>query len=190
MTGTSTEYIGVKPLPRVLRDRPVVFVLGPQGVGKSTVATRLTRGASLVCDSQGVQRAILERVRHSRWDPELLEFSSLVLDGPVWLQGRPAVVELLRELLQLRSDRGQRTIVCQADTDASVSLLMECLPVGQCAMVALRFPTSRRARLRAAERVCLDNGIPARFARHTANTSDWSYRNVLSRIRGPFFSLD
>lgn len=188
LTGTSTEYIGEKPLPRVVRDRPVVFLLGPAGVGKSLVASRLASGTTVVLSTQAVQTAVLERVRHQRWPEELLACDTLVLDGPVWLHGRPAVVGLLRELLDLRGDR--RTLVCQADTDGSVHLLMDKVPVGRCATVALRFPASRKARLRAAERICRENRIPIRYARRATSGDNWSYRGVLGRIRGPFFTLE
>ena len=188
LTGTSTEYIGEKPLPRVVRDRPVVFLLGPAGVGKSLVASRLARGTTLLLSTHVLQDALLERVRHHRWSDEVLSCDTLVLDGPVWLHGRPAAVNLLRELLELRGTR--RTLVCQADSDASVHLLMEKVPVGQCATLALRFPASRKARLRAAELICRENRIPVRYARRTTTGSDWTYHGVLARIRGPFFSLE
>lgn len=189
LTGTSTEYIGDRPLPRVVRDRPILFVLGPRGAGKSLVASRFAGPRRMVLDTQGVQRAILERVRRGTWSDELRHESSLVLDGPVWLCGRPAVVGLLCELLALRAAAGRRTVVCQADSDGSISLLFEKLPIGRSATVALRFPSSRRARLRAAERICLDHGIPVRCAKGTASTEDWSYARVLERIRGPIFTI-
>ena len=41
ITRTSGELIGRRPLPRVLLERPVLFVLGPRGVGKTSVARRI-----------------------------------------------------------------------------------------------------------------------------------------------------
>lgn len=189
-TGTSAEYIGDRPLPRAVRERAVVFVLGPAGVGKSVVAARIADDPIHVLDTPTVQQAIIARVRTGAWTPELVEANGLVLDGPVWLNNRPGVVDLLSELLRIRADAGRRTVVCQADTDASVHLLLERFEAGRCATIALRFPSSRRARLRAAERLCVQLGVPVRHARGTASTPDWSYRAVIHRIRGPIFTIE
>ena len=101
LTGTSTEYLGDRPLPRVVRDRPVLFVLGPDGVGKSLVARRVAPEPPTVLDNRACQKAILARVRNGHWKPELVECVSLVLDGPVWLQNRPSVIDILTELIAL-----------------------------------------------------------------------------------------
>jgi hypothetical protein len=183
LTGTSTEYIGDRPLPRVVRDRSVLFVLGPDGVGKSLVATRITPGPRIVLDNRGCQRAILHRVRHGEWAPELLSIHGLILDGPVWLQNRPAVVDILTELLSLRALRGNRTVVCQADSDASVHLVMDNIPAGSCATLALRFPSSRKARMRCAERICASAGVDVRRSRGTASLAGWSYRVVQAALQ-------
>lgn len=182
LTGTSTEYIGDRPLPRVVRDRPVLFVLGPDGVGKSLVARRVAPEPPTVLDNRDCQRAILDRVRNGHWDPDLVECISLVLDGPVWLQNRPSVVRILAELIALRSSGGRKTVICQADTDASVHLLMDRIPCGSSAIIALRFPDSRKSRLRVAERICQQNALPLRHARRTVSLGQWSYRAVRSAL--------
>lgn len=183
LTGTSTEYIGDRPLPRVLRDRSVVFVLGPKGSGKSTVARTLAGDQPLVLDNRACQAAILSCVREARWSRRLLSHPALVLDGPVWLHHRHGARQLLLELIEARRSAGLRTIVCQADTDASITSLFGSMAEGASATVALRFPRSRKARLRVAERICTASGLPVRLARATMALPDWSYRAVEQVVR-------
>lgn len=183
LTGTSTEYIGNRPLPRVLRDRLVVFVLGPKGAGKSTVARKLAGEAPLVLDNRACQAAILHCVRESRWSRRLLSHPVLVLDGPVWLHHRHGTRQMLLELLEARRLAGLRTIICQADTDASITTLFGSVSDGLSATVALRFPQSSKARLRVAERICSARGLPPRRARGTSTLPDWSYTTVENLLR-------
>ncbi len=167
----------------MVRDRSILFVLGPDGVGKSLVARRVAPEPPTVLDNRACQRAILHRVRTGEWEARFVDCISLVLDGPVWLQNRPAVLDILLELLALRSapladGRIRKTVICQADTDASIALLLDRIPAGNSATIALRFPKSRKARLRVAERICAQNGLPVRHARRTLSIRDWCYRNV------------
>lgn len=182
LTGTSTEYLGNRPLPRVVRERPVVFVLGPDGSGKSAVGFRLAGAGTLKLDNRSCQKAILERVREGSWSDALLSAPTMVLDGPVWLQNRPGATGMLAELLELRAGAGLRTVVCQADTDGSVAVLLERMPAGLCATIALRFPRSRKARLRVAERICAASGVSPRVARKTVDLGRWDYHAVRSAL--------
>jgi len=66
ITGTSSEFMGRKPLPRVLRQRRITVVLGPEGVGKSTVARALAAGIPpLELDAKQLETQFNARVRQS-----------------------------------------------------------------------------------------------------------------------------
>ncbi|MCB9667925.1 MAG: hypothetical protein H6736_02085 [Alphaproteobacteria bacterium] len=167
----------------MLRDRSVVFLLGPKGSGKSTVARILLGDDPLVLDNRACQAAILDCVRNASWNRRLLSHPRLVLDGPVWLHNRDGARRMLLELIEARRSAGLRTVVCQADCDASVTLLLDALPEGASATVALRFPCSFKARLRVAERICSAQGVPASRARGTTSLANWTYQSVVSAVR-------
>lgn len=193
LAGTSAEYLGRKPWPRVIRERHLVFVLGPEGSGKTRVAQRIqaftdqnakaSGEGSIYLDSRALQHAVLDRVRRRVWAEELANARSLVLDGPVWLRNRPGLVELLVELLRERERERRRTIVCQSDNDGSVETLIGAMDIGSIVVVALRFPKGRRGRLNYARRVCDDLGIPREAARGTETIEPWGYDAVAEHLR-------
>jgi len=176
LTGTSSEFMGLRPLPRLLRHRHVIFVLGPPGVGKTSVACRLAGEESpRIFDSREIDTMLLERVRNARWSDELLDSADLVLDGPAWLRNRSGAIALLVELAQTRATAGARTIFCQADADGSIEELFAAVEAGSAVVIGLRFPNGKRARLRCARRICDELG----FSRDAALGSDcldpWRY---------------
>ena len=63
LTGTSTEFLGARPLPKVLGRRAVVFLFGPKGVGKTEVAMRLAGSNAVYWSARAIERAVLQRVR-------------------------------------------------------------------------------------------------------------------------------
>lgn len=193
LAGTSAEYLGRKPWPRVIRERQVIFVLGPEGSGKTQVARRMqaftdqnakaSGEGSIYFDSRALQHAVLDRVRNGYWAEELRLARSLVLDGPVWLRNRAGLVDLLVELLRERDRERRRTIVCQSDNDGSIEALIGAMDVGSIVVVALRFPKGRRGRLNFARRVCDDLGIPREAARGTEAIEPWGYDAVAEHLR-------
>lgn len=184
LTGTSSEYLGRKPWPRVVRERMVSFVLGPEGVGKSSVAQRIAAVRSgprdaaehtVSLNTRQLQHAVLDRVRRGKWSADLLQVRALVLDGPVWLRNRAGLVDMLAELLRARAAARRRTVVCQTDNDGSVEALMGAMEAGSIVVIGLRFPKGRRGRLRYGRRVCDALGIPRDAARGTESLEPWRY---------------
>jgi hypothetical protein len=182
LTGTSTEYLGKRPLPKIMRDRPVVILMGPKGVGKTRVAYRIAGETTRYLDTSALQHAILRRVRTGAWSKALIKARGLILDGPVWLRNRPGMVDLIVELLRARGTLGRHTVVCQADTDCSIDLLIAAAPRGTLALVGLRFPKGKRGRLRFARRMCDEKGIDRIAARGTDQIAPWRYDRVIEVI--------
>lgn len=181
LTGTSSEFLGKRALPKILRERKVIFLLGPGGSGKTSVALRLGQPATYR-DRTALEDALVERVRTRQWPEVERTASNLILDGPVWLQNRPAIVRVLGELLRYRAGKGLNTLVCQPDHDGSVNLLMDEVQPGTSVVVALRFPKGRRGRLRFATRQCERLGIPKTAAKGSELIDPWGYAQVIAYL--------
>jgi len=175
LTGTSSEFMGLRPLPKLLRQRHVICVLGPPGVGKTSVAARLASDSPRSFDAREIDTMLLDRVRAGRWPDELLDEHDLILDGPVWLRNRIGAVTLLAQLAQARAASGARTIFCQADAAGSIEELIAAMEAGSAVVVGLRFPTGRRARLRCARRICDELGFSRDAALGSECLDPWRY---------------
>jgi len=184
ITGTSSEFLGRRPLRKLLRERLVVAVIGPSGSGKTSVAMRIAQegGVEVVrLDAQQINRALLSCVRTGSWPRAVRTAQALVLDGPTQLSQRPGAKELLERLLHSRVEEGKLTVLCQGD--GSTQGILVTLPVGVVATVGLRFPASRSGRMRFARRLCDEYGLPRTYAKGVASIEPWDYAAVIGRLR-------
>jgi hypothetical protein len=185
ITGTSSEYLGLRPLRRLLRERPVVFVAGPRGSGRSAVGLRVASEGGLpvlVLGTAELHDEVVACVRAGCWSERLVEAPALVLDGPTFLQSRTAALRAIRDLLRLRRTAERRTVVVEVQQDRSLCLLMEGMPAGSMVTVALRWPASRAGRLRFARRACDELSLPRSAAAGTEALEPWSYPSVLAEL--------
>jgi hypothetical protein len=186
--GTSREYLGRRALPRALRERPLVVIAGPAGVGKTTVALQVAGEGAVRLEGSALHKATVDRIRRRKWPDALLGPEPLVLDGPVWLGQRPAAAAALQELVRQRVDLGHRTFLCEgAVRDGSMGILMDAVAPEQRATVMLRFPAGN-GRARFARRACAEMGLPPHFAQGLERLDPWSYtsvRTALDALRRP-----
>lgn len=186
ITCTSSEYLGQRPLRRILRDRSVVVILGESGTGKTSVARRIAEdgpGPEVVLDACGLHDELVARARNDAWSPRIAGAGTLVLDGPVFVRTRPAVAKFLKELFDLRIAAGLRTVVCALPQDASLEPVLAGVPVGARVTIGLRFPNSRSGRMRFARRVCDGLGLERSAARGTDLLEPWGYQSVTQELR-------
>jgi hypothetical protein len=184
LSGTSAEYLGRKPLPRVLRERPLIVICGPRCVGKSSVAQALAGDKGRALDDRALNQALVWRVRQKRWSKALLDVPALVLDGPVFLQARPGAAAMVAELVRERCAARLRTVLVEGPVaDGSVELLMDAVAPELRATVTLRFPLDG-GRLRFALAVCEALGLPRELARATLEIDPWCYRAVRQQLEG------
>ena len=154
------------------------MVLGPSGVGKSSVAERLVGPSPLVLDGRQLRQALVRRVRTGKWPKALLESAALVIDGPEHFEDGDHPLAMLADLLGARTAGGFRTAVVEVPGDGSVEALLRCMPPGASVVIGLRFPKGQRGRVRFARRECQRLGLGQSAAAATARLEPWTYRRV------------
>lgn len=180
VTRTSAELLQRSP-PQVLSARPIRFVLGPKGVGKSSVAARLLGKDAIVVSGDGLRSALTRAARYKKW-PEGWEVApALLLDEVDCLHGRFGVLQMLGRLLDQRARNNLATVICQGSADTSITLLYESVPLHLRASLLLRFPVGRGRRSYVKAR-CEARGIGMVHVKKGAELEPWSYAAVESYL--------
>ncbi len=182
LMGTSSEYLGRRPLPNLLTERPFLLVLGLPGVGKTSVARRVLGSKATLLRGANLQEAAVAAVRRRRWPEDLQTAEALIIDGPTLLHRRPGVIRLLQALIKTRSEQGLRTAVCQGAGDDSVLLLVDGLEGNERVTLNLRFP-SGRGRVRWTMRMCQELGVDRGLARQVQPDGPWTYLKVMRALK-------
>ena len=169
--------MGDRALPTVVRLRPVIFVLGELGSGKTTVARRLLPQGFHECDGDCMRTGLNQAARHRVWSDTLLESPGLLLDGVDCLHRRYGAVQLIGELLRARAAAGRRTVLVQGAADMSISLLYPELPCELRASLLLRFPVGGGRRRFVAD-ACRARGLDPLRAPAAYKLDPWSYAGV------------
>ena len=180
-SGVYTEFIGNKPLPKTVRERQIVFIFGPAGVGKTIVAKHLFDGCFTLYKQQQLMDAFLQKVRRRRWPSELSSADNLIIEGPCFLEQRPQILSMLQSLIRLRFKKGLRTIILDAEDLGPVREILRSIPHEDRATILLRFPEGR-GRYRFLAHVCRERGIPIKHARRLMDVTPWTYSGVFNDL--------
>ncbi len=158
-----------------------MVVLGPRGVGKSSVARRVLGARPLVLRGQALQDAAARAVQRKRWADDILAAPGLVIDGPTYLHRRPGAVRLWMALIRERCERGNRTVVCGVEEDESAVLLLDAIPPEGRVTLNLRYPVGR-GRRRFACRVCDELGLERQHGK-VEISEPWTYLKVMRALK-------
>ena len=181
VSGVYTEFIGAKPIPTTVRERPIIFIFGPAGVGKTIVAKHLFGEKFVLYKQQQLMDAFLQKVRRRRWPIELSSLDYLIIEGPCFLEQRPQILLMLQSLIRLRLKKGLRTILLDAEDLGPVRDILRSIPNEDRATIVLRFPEGR-GRYRFLAHICRQRGIPLKHARRLMIMEPWSYSSVFGEL--------
>ncbi len=179
--GVYTEFTGDKPLPNALQTRPMIFIFGEQGVGKTILAKHLCGSDYLLLRRQEVLDAFLQKVRKRRWMDDISKHPQLILESPSFLRQRPQILKMLRSLIALRTRKGLRTILLDSEDMGPIRDLVQSTSVAERATVMLRFP-SGRGRYRFLAHACRERNIPVKVARELSQVEPWTYKVVFDLL--------
>ena len=179
--GVYTEFTGDKPLPKALKERPTIFIFGEDGVGKTILARRLMGEEHLLMKRQQVLDTFLLKVRKRRWMNDISTHPRLILESPSFLRQRPQILKMLQALIQLRTRKGLKTILLDAEDMGPIRDVVQSTSVSERATVMLRFP-SGRGRYRFLARACRERNIPLKVARELSNIEPWTYKTVFELL--------
>jgi len=172
-SGTSGQFLGDR-LPRAVRERPVVFVLGPPGVGKTVVSRRFLGEDARLLDNRQLQQAIAHQVRHRSWQPGLQSARGLIIDEPCYIDSRPGFAKQVGRLLRDRIAANGRTWITESAEGGPLQALIAAVSPELRATIALRFPVGR-GRRRFVLRLCDELGVGRERIDDALALDPWSY---------------
>lgn len=186
LTGTSSEFIGLRPLPVALRgSNQTIFIKGPRDSGLTVVAQRIAGGKSTArLGSKALSNVIDAYVESgsTAWPDRVTKPRALILDGPQHLLTRKAATSALLDLLKVRRESNMITLVIQQNDDGSLTPLIKPLKVGEYTIIGIRFPKGVRGRRRFGRRYCKEGGYPLAASKGLAAMDDWTYSKVIYAI--------
>ena len=182
LTGTFTEFVGNRSQPAALNSRPVLFLLGPAGSGKTTVAQHWLGNDAPIVRKNTMFDLLIRRVLDRTWDhAEICHHERLILEIPSLVGNKTQMTKLLTELIHHRSRMGKKTAVLDSEDNASLQGLMASIDSTTRVSIVLRFPEGK-GKYRFLAYRCKKENISLRHARKLAKYEPWTYRGVLTEL--------
>ena len=182
LTGTFTEFVGNRDQPEALASRPVLFLLGPAGSGKTTVARHWLGYDAPIIRKDTMFDLLIRRVLDRTWDhSDICHHERLILEIPSLVGNKTQMTKLLTELINHRSRKGKKTAILDSEDNASLQGLMASIDSTSRVSIVLRFPEGK-GKYRFLAHRCHKENIPLRHARRLAKYEPWTYRAVLTEL--------
>ena len=182
LTGTFTEFVGNRDQPAALTSRPVLFLLGPAGSGKTTVARHWLGYDAPVIRKDDMFSRMIRRVLDRTWEhTDICHHERLVLEIPSLVGNKTQMTRLLTELINHRSRNGKKTAILDSEDNASLQGLMASIDSTNRVSIVLRFPEGK-GKYRFLAHRCKKQNIALRHARRLAKYDPWTYRSVLTEL--------
>lgn len=182
LTGTFTEFVGNRDQPSALTSRPVLFLLGLAGSGKTTVARHWLGHDAPIIRKDEMFDLMIRRVLDRTWEhTEIYNHDRLIVEIPSLVGNKTQMTKLLTELINHRSRNGKRTAILDSEDNASLQGLMASIDSTSRVSIVLRFPEGK-GKYRFLAHRCKEQNIPLRYARRLAKYKPWTYRSVLTEL--------
>ena len=182
LTGTFTEFVGNRDQPAALASRPVLFLLGPAGSGKTTVARHWMGYDAPIIRKDTMFDLLIRRVLDRTWShSDICHHERLILEIPSLVGNKTQMTKLLTELINHRSQNGKKTAILDSEDNASLQGLMASIDSTSRVSIVLRFPEGK-GKYRFLAHRCKAENIPLRHARRLAKHEPWTYRAVLTEL--------
>ena len=182
LTGTFTEFVGNRDQPSALSSRPVIFLLGPAGSGKTTVARHWLGNDAPILRQEDMIDLMLRRVHDRTWErTDICDCNRLIFEIPSLVGNKTQMTKLLSELINLRIQSGKKTAILDSEDNASLQGLLASIDSDKRVNIVLRFPEGR-GKYRFLAHRCKQQNIPLRHARRLAKIEPWTFRSVLDEL--------
>lgn len=145
------------------------------------VAKRILGVDTPLIRQRNLMDCLSQTMRYNRWVPELSESPNLIFELPPLLSSRPHVRRMLKHCLKLRTERGFRTVVLEAEDYGSTQASMGLTKFQHRALLILRFPEGR-GRYRFAAHACKERGVPSHFSKRLGDIPDWTYEKMFAEL--------
>ena len=119
--------------------------------------------------------------RGGRWYGDVVEHPRVMIELPPLLSTRPYVRQMIKQFLHIRTERGFRTVILEAEDLGATQAVLGLTKIKNRALLILRFPEGR-GRYRFAAHACRERNIPEHYSKSLGDLPDWTYEKMFAEL--------